>query len=202
MKQLLAETIFQRIGASIVDGTLPSGSRIRDADLAEEFNVSRMPIREALQRLERIGLVEMHPSRFTEVTEVSPEDTANARQYAGYVGGAIAAIAVPRLREETRLQLVDHVRALDGLLDDSARLAESRWGVIRALATKSGNDVFQTMLDETSLLIVRNLRPWVLSGYEQDRMRALHADLAAAMLDGDGHAAERAVRGIHGVQNI
>ena len=33
-------------------------------------------------------------------------------------------------------------------------------------------------------------------------MRALHADLAAAMLDGDGHAAERAVRGIHGVQNI
>src|SRR5690606_24335463 len=92
-KQLLAEELFQRIGETIIDGTLEPGQRIRDADLAAQYSVSRMPVREALQRLERLGLVEMRPSRFTRVTEVNDETVAQSLEFAGYQAGVLTRMA-------------------------------------------------------------------------------------------------------------
>jgi DNA-binding GntR family transcriptional regulator len=196
-KQLLAEEVYQRVGASIIDGTLPPGHRIRDAELAAQFSVSRMPIREALQRLERIGLVEMYPSRYTQVTEVSAELTAKTLEFAGYVGGAIAAIAVPRLSDGERTEAAQLALALSESLDDAPAVAAARWSLIRYLSERGHNEIFRTVLDETSMLMYRNLRSWSLSTAEGDRMRALHAQLADAILAGDGPAAEHLVRAMH-----
>ena len=93
-KQLLAEEVFQHIGAQIVDGVLEPGHRIRDVDVAEELHVSRTPVREALQRLERLGLVTMYPSRYTEVTAVTPETVEQTLEFAGYQAGMAARMGV------------------------------------------------------------------------------------------------------------
>lgn len=199
-KRLLAEEVYQQVGASIIDGTLPAGSRIRDADLAEKFGVSRMPIREALQRLERVGLVEMYPSRYTQVTEVTPELTAKTLEFAGYVGGAIAAIAVPRLTDQERTEAAQQALALSDALDDPAAISGARWSFIRYLSERGDNDIFRSVLEEESMLMFRNLRPWTLSAAESDRMRAVHAQLAEAILVGDGASAEHLVRAMHGVE--
>ncbi len=196
-KQLLAEEVYQRVGASIIDGTLPPGHRIRDADLAAQFSVSRMPIREALQRLERIGLVEMYPSRYTQVTEVSPALTAKTREFTGYVGGAIAALAVPRLNQDERAEAAQRALAVTDALDDPAAVSAARQELLRYLSEHSENDIFRSVLEEMSMLISRNLRPWSLSTAEADRMRTVHEQLAEAILIGDGAAAERLVRAMH-----
>ena len=44
-------------------GDLPPGTRLRQEALAEEFGVSRTPIREALRKLQASGLVELRPNR-------------------------------------------------------------------------------------------------------------------------------------------
>lgn len=196
-KQLLAEEVYQQVGASIIDGTLPPGSRIRDADLAEKFGVSRMPIREALQRLERVGLVEMYPSRYTQVTEVPPQLTAKTLEYAGYLGGAVAAIAVPRLSDTEREEAAALARSLDDGLDDPAALSAERWALLHYLAERCENDILSSVLDETSMPLTRNLRPWSVDASQRDAMRALHAELAEAILAGDGHSAEHLVRAMH-----
>ncbi|MGN8026890.1 GntR family transcriptional regulator [Microbacterium sp. 22242] len=196
-KQLLAEEVYQRVGASIIDGTLPPGHRIRDAELAEQFRVSRMPIREALQRLERIGLVEMYPSRYTQVTDVSPALTAKTLEFAGYIGGAIAAIAVPLLSAAERAEAAEAASALSAALEDGKAISSARWSFIRYLSEHSDNDIFRTVLDETSMLLFRNLRSWSPSASERERMRALHAQLADAILAGDGPAAEHLVRAMY-----
>ncbi|WP_345186617.1 GntR family transcriptional regulator [Microbacterium panaciterrae] len=196
-KQLLAEEVYQRVGASIIDGTLPPGHRIRDAELAAQFSVSRMPIREALQRLERIGLVEMYPSRYTQVTEVSPALTVKTREFAGYIEGAIAAIAVPRLNPEERTEAAQRALGMTDALEDGNAFSATRWAFIQYLAERSDNEIFRTVLDETSMLLFRNLRPWSLSAAEIDRMRTIHTQLAHAILAGDGSAAERLVRAMH-----
>ncbi len=196
-KQLLADEVYQRVGASIIDGTLPPGHRIRDAELAEKFGVSRMPIREALQRLERVGLVEMHPSRYTQVTEVPPQLTEKTLEYAGYLGGAVAAIAVPRLDEAEREEAAALARALDDGLGDAATLTARRWELLHYLSRHSDNEILDTVLDQTSMPLSRNLRPWAVDVTERDHMREVHAALADAILAGDGHAAEHLVRAMH-----
>ena len=60
---ILSDEIYARIGAAIADGTFPPGHRLRDVELAQQLGVSRTPVREALQRLERFGLVEIAVGR-------------------------------------------------------------------------------------------------------------------------------------------
>jgi len=71
-------TVFEQILAAVHEGTLLPGERISDAALATQFGVSRTPVREALQRLREIGIIEASPSRFTRVAVVTPQQTAQA----------------------------------------------------------------------------------------------------------------------------
>ncbi|TAL46104.1 MAG: GntR family transcriptional regulator, partial [Salinibacterium sp.] len=50
--------VFEQILAAVHAGALLPGQRISDAALAEQFGVSRTPVREALQRLREIGIIE------------------------------------------------------------------------------------------------------------------------------------------------
>lgn len=52
-----SQRIADDLGARILSGVLPPGTRIRQEQIAEEFGVSRLPIREALRILESHGLV-------------------------------------------------------------------------------------------------------------------------------------------------
>lgn len=56
-RQKLVLQIAEQIAARISSGKFPPGFRLRQEALAEEFSVSRMPIREALRQLEARGLV-------------------------------------------------------------------------------------------------------------------------------------------------
>ena len=69
-----AERVAQAVRRSIVSGALPSGTAIRQEDLAAQYNVSRMPVREALRQLEAEGLLTIYPNRAAFVTTLSPHD--------------------------------------------------------------------------------------------------------------------------------
>lgn len=71
-------TVFERVLDDIHQGRLQPGEHISDMKLAQAFGVSRTPVREALQRLREIGVVEASASRFTRVAVVSPAETAEA----------------------------------------------------------------------------------------------------------------------------
>jgi DNA-binding transcriptional MocR family regulator len=73
--KILSDEVYKRIGAAILEGTLPAGVRLRDVDLAAaQLGISRTPVREAPQRLEHFGLVEIAVGRYTRVSE--PTDGA------------------------------------------------------------------------------------------------------------------------------
>jgi DNA-binding GntR family transcriptional regulator len=70
----LAEKSFAALHEAIVTGVLEPGERLPIEDLAEAFDMSPMPIREALRRLDSVGLVENIPHRGARVTELSIGD--------------------------------------------------------------------------------------------------------------------------------
>jgi DNA-binding GntR family transcriptional regulator len=67
---LLRDEVYDRVRNLIVTGEFEPGRQLRDAEIAQEFGVSRTPVREALRRLEDEGLVEMSASRWTRVAEL------------------------------------------------------------------------------------------------------------------------------------
>ena len=199
-KQLLAEEVFHHIGRQIIDGALAAGERIRDVDVAEELHVSRTPVREALQRLERLGMVTMYPSRFTEVTEVTPETVTQLLEFAGYQAGIAARMAVPRITAAQRAHLAELIADMEDSLDDATLTSESRWAVFSYLSERSGNAQHRNLIEDASMVLFRNLRDWTVPRADRERMREVYADFAGAVRSGDGEAAERFARAMHYVE--
>ena len=72
----LAEKAFETLHAAIITGQLRPGARLPIEELAEVLDMSPMPIREAVRRLDAAGLVENIPHRGARVTELSMIDLA------------------------------------------------------------------------------------------------------------------------------
>ncbi len=70
----LADEIQDRIRQAIVSGELPVGAPLAEPKLAEQFGISRAPIREALVALEREGLVEFTGGGRTRVLTIEKKD--------------------------------------------------------------------------------------------------------------------------------
>lgn len=73
-KLSLPDVIANDLRERILSGELAEGETIRQEALAEEYDVSRMPIREALQRLEAEGLVQLPTNRGASVTKHSLDE--------------------------------------------------------------------------------------------------------------------------------
>ncbi len=72
-RMTVGENLYAELLTSILNGRVEPGERTNDVALARELGISRTPVREALQRLRSIGVVEAEPNRFTRVAIISPE---------------------------------------------------------------------------------------------------------------------------------
>lgn len=72
--QTAADRIYQTMREMITTGELAPGARLVQRDLAERFGTSRMPVLEAIRRLERDGIVVSHPKWGAQVRTWSLED--------------------------------------------------------------------------------------------------------------------------------
>lgn len=67
-----SSNVYETLRAKIISLELPPGERLSRTDLAEQFNVSTSPLREAIQRLERDGFVATYRQSRTVVTHIDP----------------------------------------------------------------------------------------------------------------------------------
>lgn len=79
--QLLTERVCERIREAIVKGQLKLGEQVSESQLAARMEVSKTPVREALLRLKRDGLVEIHPQRGTFVFRLDPGQVSHLCHY-------------------------------------------------------------------------------------------------------------------------
>jgi DNA-binding GntR family transcriptional regulator len=69
-----AQAVYEQLRDWIVHGRLAPGDSVDQERLADTMKVSRMPLRQALMRLESDGLIERQPHRTAVVTGLSPSD--------------------------------------------------------------------------------------------------------------------------------
>lgn len=73
-RQSLSEQVYRYIKQLILSGQIKGGERIPEGKVAQQFGVSRTPIREALKRLEEYGLVHLKPRSYAEVVHLDPKE--------------------------------------------------------------------------------------------------------------------------------
>ncbi|WAJ26382.1 GntR family transcriptional regulator [Antarcticirhabdus aurantiaca] len=71
---LVRNKIFQMVRSEILSCELMPGMELREADLAKRYGVSKSPVRDAMQKLEFEGLVEIEPRRGHRVRPISVKD--------------------------------------------------------------------------------------------------------------------------------
>jgi DNA-binding GntR family transcriptional regulator len=117
----LPEQIAERIFNAIADGEYAPGDRIREEALAEEFAVSRGPVREALRLLEADAVVRILPNRGAHVTQLSIKEVGDIFEIRRELSGAMIA----RLSAEEAAALAASMEADIKALDAQAQDPES-----------------------------------------------------------------------------
>ena len=99
-RTLLRDDVYRSIRDAIVRGQLAPGEQLRDQELGAWLQVSRTPVREALQRLAQAGLVVAQPGRMTRVAPEDPDLIVSARQIAAELHALALSLAFESLTEE------------------------------------------------------------------------------------------------------
>ncbi|MBE1515086.1 GntR family transcriptional regulator [Nesterenkonia halotolerans] len=100
-----AQRVRDALENAIVDGQYGPGERLDPAKLQVEFGCSRTPVREALQGLERSGLVRIRPKQGTYVTELSIPELAERFELMAELEGMAARLASRRIEREPLAEL-------------------------------------------------------------------------------------------------
>ncbi|MGV9194242.1 GntR family transcriptional regulator [Microbacterium sp. MC2] len=198
---ILGDAVYEQIGAAILDGRLSPGERLRDIDVAAQLGVSRTPVREALQRLERFGLVEVAVGRYTRVSEVDDALRRDTEVFTTYFMGNGLRIALQACSDD---ELAGLVEAADAVVAAAAsrnalQLFEASTQMFVLVTRATHNTVFTTFIREASLAILRNLRGWQPFMSTPLERAEGYTRLRDCIASRDADGAEQALRHLHGV---
>lgn len=93
----LSDEVAHRIREAILTGQLKSGMRVVQEDWAQRLGVSRMPVRDAVSRLEAEGLVTVSATNVVTVAAVSESDVEDTYQLTASLAGLAARRAATHL---------------------------------------------------------------------------------------------------------
>lgn len=121
----IASQVYDYLMQRILDMELEPFRELSEAKLAAEFGISRTPVREALARLARRGLVDILPQRGTRVSPLSIELIAKSRFIREALERPLARMAAEKLTPEIASLMMREIalqQTFAGLSDDQAFL--------------------------------------------------------------------------------
>ncbi|THV32140.1 GntR family transcriptional regulator [Glycomyces paridis] len=135
------ERVYRELRERIVTADLRPGQRLIERDLAAEFEVSRIPLREALQRLAGDGLVTTVPGQGSIVTVPTPKDIADLFDVRAGLEPLAARLAAAGAGPET-------LRRLRACVDsDTAAPVDANADFHRELVAAAGNPLLTQIME-------------------------------------------------------
>jgi DNA-binding GntR family transcriptional regulator len=181
----VADLAYERIRGLVLSGELAPGARLGQVELAEQFGISRTPVREALRRLAGEGLVDPLSNRGFRVPDLGLDAVMRRLEVRAILEPGIARLAAERRSERD-------VEQLDGSI---AREQRARSGIAAhdasrdfhvALARATGNEELVRVLESLWLVEVGRrllLRRSAVSNWQSQDVEE-HREIAAAVADG------------------
>lgn len=108
-QRTLSDDVAKIIRKMILNGELAAGAWINQAQLAEKFNISRGPIREALKLLQNEGLIKHETNKGTFVATLSDQDAFEIYTLRALIEGEAAQLALPHITDQDLEELEDYI---------------------------------------------------------------------------------------------
>lgn len=194
----LVEQIAARLSDRIVTGTYQPGQRIMEQTIADEFQVSRGPVREALRLLEKDGLVTFLARRGAQVTKLSIEEVREIFDIRAMLNGLRdRAIAEDPERTRNLPLLQKEVAELTRLARDTEKsedYVEAAAQLNRTLGKILRNRRLKAILDSLALQTLRYSQLGLSTPLRRRQSVQHWQKLLKAIREGVGDEAERIAR--------
>lgn len=184
----LTDEVYQGLKLRIVQLRMPPGAAFTEAELAAELGVSKTPVREALARLQRQGLVEVVPRLGCRVAPVTIKDTRDLFALRTVLEAEAAAAAAMHGTDAERLRELERLCQASYRPDDPGSISEflhHNTSFHLTVAEIGGNGrlvaVLREILDQSERLFHLGLALSFRSG----EIVHEHADLVGAIVAGD-----------------
>ena len=109
-----------------MNGDLREGEQLRQEAIAEEFQISRIPVREALRHLAAEGLVTIVANRGAVVSSLSPEEIMQTFEARAVLECYVLRLALPRLTDDDFKRAEDILKQFEAALENDAEM--KAWG--------------------------------------------------------------------------
>lgn len=194
----LREIVYEHLKHQILTGQIAPGTRMMEVEFAEELGVSRTPVREAIRKLEKDGLVVIEPRRGAYVSDISVKDMVDTLVVREDLEGLASYLASRRItREETEeLDQItdDYSRAITA--GDMEKIISCDEEFHRRIVELSGNRTLVTLFEPVQELALRFRYLYYDDFSRYENMPAEHRNIIDAIRSGDGEKA-RQVSDIH-----
>jgi DNA-binding GntR family transcriptional regulator len=181
----LGHNVAEELRRAILDGALKPGERLIEDRLSEEYGVSRVPIREAIQILMGEGLVVPTASRGAAVAELTDAFAEELVEVRALLEGMNAKLAA-RHRDPAIVERLHQVLARGNAAASHGtptELAQLNGEFHELLAVAGSNrvlrDVMRSLRERTNLVFRRNTATRAPEDWRE------HAAILAAVIDGD-----------------
>lgn len=146
--------VYDILRTAIISGRYKPGSRLNESQLAREFNISRIPIREALMQLQEHGLVMNHERRGMFVTELSEEDVQRINSVRVVLEAEAIKLARLHMTRKIAKHLTDIVDRMESL-DDGSEMDSAALDLEfhRTIWDAAGNPYLSKTLDSLSTVL-------------------------------------------------
>jgi len=188
-RAVLSDQVKEILLKRILDGEYSPGDRLVEMHIAQEFEISQAPVREALRELEALGFVESEPYRGTrvravtksELTEIYPvraalEEVA-ARAAAVHLAGNVEAL-------EAELEAMHAAAEKGDLYEEVQHDVEFHRLIVEASGNRVLQDMWRSLRIEARTLI--SVLKAHIGGYE---LAELHRPVLVALAEGDAEKA-------------
>ncbi|NOD97817.1 FCD domain-containing protein [Ruegeria sp. HKCCD6228] len=186
-KQSLPDVIANDLRERILSGELAEGETIRQEALAEEYDVSRMPIREALKRLNAEGLVQWANNRGGSVTKHSLDEIGEIFDLRILIEVDLFRRAIPNMGPREFARCDEILRQMEASYDEND---VGKWGILNyqyhsALYAASQRKLTNELLDRVNLQSDRYVRMHLSVMKQREPAKKEHRDLLRLAQEGN-----------------
>lgn len=158
-RQSTVDYLAEQLRAGVMSGQLPPGAQLGEADLAQRFQVSRGPLREAMQRLVSEGILHAIVNRGVFVSELSLADVVDVYRTRSVIERGALEIVLADRREDAHRALAASLVAMRAGAErgDGTAVSDADQEFHEALVESSGSPrlirAMRTLLVETRMCL-------------------------------------------------
>ncbi|NJO72314.1 MAG: GntR family transcriptional regulator [Leptolyngbyaceae cyanobacterium RM1_406_9] len=187
------DLIADALREAIVQGVFQEGQSLRQDEIAAQFGVSRIPLREALRQLEAEGLVMLSPNRGATVAVMSPEEAQEICEIRVALEGLALQLAIPNLTEAD-LDKAAEILKKTGRETDVGRWAKLNWEFHAVLYAAGDRPRLLSLIKTLHTNIDRYIRLQMAKMNYLEKSQHEHQQLLEACRKGDSKAAVRLLK--------